>query len=163
MTCVCSVCSLSPASADARLSSPMNFVHSECCSVWITESAFGRCCTPDLSDLGSGEVAKQLLQPWSCADHPVCFSFPMQALWLPSKNRSLLPGSLHLLSHWLCCSGYERRRCHWSVSITGSSMGIQIWGSTWTSGKVMFLILCCSKATAANSPELNSRCQEQEL
>uniref|UniRef100_A0A493U197 Bis(monoacylglycero)phosphate synthase CLN5 n=1 Tax=Anas platyrhynchos platyrhynchos TaxID=8840 RepID=A0A493U197_ANAPP len=42
MTCSCSVCSLSPASADARLSSPMNFVHSECCSVWITESAFGR-------------------------------------------------------------------------------------------------------------------------
>lgn len=67
------------------------------------------------------------------------FSFSTQALWLPPKNRPLLPGSLHLLSHWLCYSSYEGRRCHWSVSITGPSMGIQVWGPTRAFGKMMVL------------------------
>lgn len=74
-----------------------------------------------------------------CICHSVCFSFSTQALWLPSQNWSLLPGSLHLLPHWLCHSSDERRGCHWSVSITGSSMGIQVWGPARTFGKVMFL------------------------
>lgn len=97
------------------------------------------CWTLKLSSSGSMLLPWQSLHLQSCACHSVCFSFSTQALWLPSKNWPLLPSSLHLLSHWLCHSGDERRGCHWSVSITGSSMGIQVWGPTRTFGKVTFL------------------------
>lgn len=121
--------------------------------MWVYPSSLVSSCTPSVAVSGSQNLslgvldtkAVSLREPWellqlqSCACHPVCFSFSTQALWLPSKNWSLLPSSLHLLSHWLCHSSHEGRGCHRSVSITGSSMGIQIWGPTRTFGKVMFL------------------------
>lgn len=126
--------SRSPDSADVHPSSLMN-LSTPTVAVSGSQNLSLGCWTHKLSPSGSHDSNS------SCKAVLVilCFSFSTQALWLPSKNRSLLPSSLHLLSHWLCHSSYERRGCHWSVSITGSSMGIQVRGPTRTFGKVMFL------------------------